>query len=245
MVFLHGNSDYNAVSDGPRQVSNDQFYARLGQRMIHIFTTRTPSGQLYEADMRLRPDGNSGLLVSALDAFERYQRESAWTWEHQALLRARPVAGDAAVTSRFSAIRRQVLSRQRTTAKLRQQVREMREKMRASMDRSGPAGFDIKQGAGGIADIEFMVQYCVLRWAHAHRDLLDWTDNIRLLEGLGRHRLLPGETVGFLADAYRTLRARYHRNALEGKPGMIAPDQLVSERQRVQELWQEMMVNGA
>ena len=117
----------------------------------------------------------------------------------------------------------------------------MREKMRAGMDRSGSGGFDIKQGRGGIADIEFMVQYCVLRWAGDYPDLLDWTDNIRLLEGLGRHRLLPDETVAELGDAYRALRAAYHRQALGGRAGLIPPEQLGDQRRRVEALWHRLM----
>ena len=244
MVFLHSNEDANAVTQGERQVANEVFYARLGQRMIHFFTTRTPSGLLYETDMRLRPNGNSGMLVSSLRAFRSYQLKDAWTWEHQALLRARPVAGDPLVMERFAAIRREVLSQPRDAAALRADVREMREKMRSGMDRSGQDGFDIKQGRGGIADIEFMVQYCVLRWAGEYPDLLDWSDNIRLLEGLGRHRLLPEAAVTALGDAYRALRAAYHRHALSDRPGLIGPDELATERQQVQTLWQQLMEQG-
>lgn len=245
MVFLHATEDQNAMTGGGRPVANEVFYARLGQRMIHIFTARTPSGLLYETDMRLRPNGNSGMLVSSLTAYRRYQLNDAWTWEHQALLRARPVAGDPALMERFQVIRREVLARPRSPETLRREVREMREKMRAGTDRSGPGGFDIKQGRGGIADIEFMVQYCVLRWAGDHPDLLDWTDNIRLLEGLGRHRLLPAPAVSALGDAYRALRAVYHRHALGGRPGLIPGDELVRERQQVRSLWQQLMEQGS
>jgi len=244
MVFLHSNEDRNAMTQGERQVANEVFYARLGQRMIHFFTARTPSGLLYETDMRLRPNGNSGLLVSSLQAFHRYQLKDAWTWEHQALLRARPVAGDPLVMERFAAIRREVLSQPRDAVALRTDVREMREKMRSGMDRSGQDGFDIKQGRGGIADIEFMVQYCVLRWSSDYPDLLDWTDNIRLLEGLGRHRLLPEAVVSALGNAYRALRAAYHRHALSDRPGLLGPEQLAAERQQVQALWQQLMEQG-
>ncbi len=244
MVFLHASDDPGAMTDGERPIANEVFYARLGQRMIHIFTTRTPSGLLYETDMRLRPNGNSGMLVSSVAAFHRYQSNDAWTWEHQALLRARPVAGDPVLMERFQAIRREVLSRPREPEALRREVREMREKMRAGMDRSGPGGFDIKQGRGGIADIEFMVQYCVLRWSCEYPDLLDWTDNIRLLEGLGRHRLLPGEAVADLGEAYRALRSAYHRQALGDRPGLIPLDRLADQRDRVEALWHRLMEEG-
>jgi [glutamine synthetase] adenylyltransferase / [glutamine synthetase]-adenylyl-L-tyrosine phosphorylase len=241
LVFIHGNSDPNAMTDGERQIANDLFFARLGQRLIHMLSARTASGLLYEVDMRLRPSGNSGMLVTSLEAFDEYQRNMAWTWEHQALLRARPIAGDPRVAERFQAIRHRVLSQQRDPEKLLQEVVEMREKMRTSLDKSSQELFDLKQGAGGIADIEFMVQYAVLRWAHSHPDLLDWTDNIRLLEGLARHRLFAPAQADALADAYRSFRSATHRLILQEKPALISRDVLVAEREQVQEIWDKVM----
>ncbi|OOZ37140.1 bifunctional [glutamate--ammonia ligase]-adenylyl-L-tyrosine phosphorylase/[glutamate--ammonia-ligase] adenylyltransferase [Solemya velesiana gill symbiont] len=241
LVFVHGNRNPNAMTDGERPVANDVFYVRMGQRMIHMFTTRTPSGLLYEVDMRLRPNGNSGMLVTPIEAFELYQKNDAWTWEHQALLRARPVAGDPVLMEQFKSIRREVLSRQRDPDELHDAVRDMREKMRASLDKSGNGQFDIKQGRGGIADIEFMVQYSVLRWANQYPDLLDWTDNIRLLDTLARHDLLEGNTTEVLANNYRVFRAAYHRNALSELPGLIGDEKLAEERKTVRELWESLM----
>ncbi len=241
LVFLHGSKNPNAMTDGDKQIANDLFYTRMGQRMIHMFTTRTPSGPLYEIDMRLRPNGNAGMLVSSLDAFSSYQHGDAWTWEHQALLRARPVVGDPEVTGRFLDIRRDVLSKERDPEALKIDVREMREKMRSSLDKTKSGWFDIKQGKGGIADIEFMVQYAVLRWAHSHPDLLDWTDNIRLLEGLARNQLLEGDVAKILANNYRVLRAAYHRNALSELPGLISEEKLQEERQTIQGIWHLLM----
>ena len=241
MVFLHGNDNPNQMTDGSKPIANDLFYVRMGQRMIQMYTTRTPAGTLYEVDMRLRPDGSAGMLVSSLDAFEEYQQNAAWTWEHQALLRARAVAGDPAVIEQFQRIRREVLSQERDPLVLQQDVREMREKMRAALDKGSELQFDIKQGAGGIADIEFMVQYGVLRWSHKYPDLLDWTDNIRLIEGLTRHRLLEPEVAELLAENYRVLRAAYHRKALSELPGVIADSELQKERGAVRVLWQKLM----
>jgi glutamate-ammonia-ligase adenylyltransferase len=241
LVFLHADTAPTGQTDGARPIADDLFYVRLGQRMIHLFTARTGAGVLYEVDMRLRPSGNAGLLVSSLRAFESYQRSDAWTWEHQALLRARPIAGDPAVAARFEALRRAVLSRPRDPVALRDEVREMREKMRAALDRSGEGRFDVKQGAGGVADIEFMVQYSVLRWAHRHPDLLDWTDNVRQLDTLARHRLLEGDAAERLADAYRAFRAVIHRNALQEQPALAPDDQLAAERALVRDLWQTLM----
>ncbi len=241
MVFLHANSDLNAVTDGERQIAVDLFFARLGQRMIHMLTARTHSGQLYEVDMRLRPSGNSGMLVSSLDSFDGYQHNKAWTWEHQALLRARPIAGDPAVIARFHETRSAVLSRQRDPEKLRAEVVDMREKMRNSLDKSDQDNFDLKQGVGGIADIEFMVQYSVLRWAWKHPDLLDWTDNIRLLDSLAKHGILTGDVVQSLADAYRCFRSAAHRLALQERPGLVAQKELIEERNKVKEIWDFVM----
>jgi glutamate-ammonia-ligase adenylyltransferase len=241
LVFLHGDTAPTGTTDGSRPIADDLFYVRLGQRMIHLFTARTASGVLYDVDMRLRPSGNAGLLVSSLRAFEGYQLGDAWTWEHQALLRARAIAGDPDVAARFDAIRRAVLSRPRDPIALRDDVRAMREKMRASLDRSGKGRFDVKQGPGGVADIEFMVQYSVLRWAHQHPDLLDWTDNVRQLATLGRHRLLDGDAAERLADAYRAFRAVIHRNALQELPALAPDDQLADERAMVRDLWRTLM----
>jgi hypothetical protein len=160
------------------------FFMQLGQRMIHILTTQTVSGALYEVDMRLRPNGNSEMLVTAIGAFEKYQRDNAWTWEHQALARARSVAGDRAMADRFDAIRRQVLCRAGAGG-VAGEVLEMREKMRAHLGSKGGAGqFNIKHDAGGIVDIEFIVQYLPLAHACRHPALVEYTDNMRMLDAI-------------------------------------------------------------
>ena len=241
LVFLHGGEDVNALTAGPKPIANDQFYTRMGQRAIHMMTTPTASGQLYEVDMRLRPDGAKGLLVRSLTSFAHYQAHEAWTWEHQALVRARPLAGDRALYDRFAAIRRDILCREREPLRLRQEVREMREKMRDSLDRSGRGRFDLKQGQGGIADIEFMVQYSTLRWAFRHPELVVWSDNVRLLEGLGRLQLLPGSAAEDLTEAYKALRAAFHRSALQDEPTTVADGVLRDSRERVSALWRELM----
>ncbi|MEN8175994.1 MAG: bifunctional glutamine synthetase adenylyltransferase/deadenyltransferase, partial [Pseudomonadota bacterium] len=242
LVFLHQDAGGPAQTDGDRPLDNAVFYARLGRRIVHILTTRTPSGLLYEVDMRLRPNGNAGLLVSSLNAFDHYQHHSAWTWEHQALIRARFICGDPQVAARFEAVRREVLSKPREEAVLRSDVVEMREKMRASLDRSDAAYFDLKQGRGGMADIEFIVQYLVLRWASDFPDLLRWTDNVRLLETLGALDLLPGVAAEQLTNMYKVLRSAFHRNALREQPGLVAADQMLAERELVAEMWRETLL---
>lgn len=241
MVFLHGIDDTHAMTDGESPISVDLFFARLAQRIISLFTTLTPLGILYEVDMRLRPNGNSGMMVSSMDTFEAYQQESAWVWEHQALVRARVVAGDVKVKARFEAVRRDILNQVQDPEVVRAEVVKMREKMRDNLDKSGSGRFDLKQGVGGIVDIEFMVQYAVLRWVRDYPNLLAWTDNVRLLETLSRLGLLEGGAAEKLAEAYRVFRARYHRNALMDQPALIADDELLDERALVRETWFSLM----
>lgn len=191
--------------------------------------------------MRLRPDGNTGMLVRSLTAFAHYQARNAWTWEHQALVRARPVAGDRSLAERFDQVRREILCSQREPERLRTDVRAMRECMRKELDQTRNGWFDLKQGPGGIADIEFMVQYLVLRWAEQYPDLAAWTDNVRLLETLACLDLLPGNLAEDLTDAYKALRAAYHRSALQEQPSRIPDNQLVGPREQVWALWRELM----
>ena len=251
LVFIH-DADSQAETDGAKPVDGTQFFARLGQRIVHLLTTQTNSGQLYEVDMRLRPSGAAGLLVSSLAAFERYQENEAWTWEHQALVRARVLAGCPRVAAAFEAIRARVLGRERDLTLLGQEVSEMRGKMRDNLGSketlAGTASnafesaqrFDFKQDAGGIVDIEFMVQYAALAWSHDHPQLLTYTDNIRILDGLREQRLLPADDVAALQEAYKALRSVAHRLALQKQPGKVAGDQLVGERRTVMRIWQEL-----
>ena len=196
---------------------------------------------LYDIDLRLRPSGASGLLVSSLDAYAEYQTSEAWTWEHQALVRARPIAGDHAVMQRFTAIRCGVLARVRDLDQLREEVRSMREKMRATFTSPGSGKFDLKQGTGGIVDIEFLVQFGVLAWAHEHPPLLDFTDNIRLLGELGKAGKLSAQEVQMLSDAYRTYRARQHKLALQSAPAVVNEDAYGAPRAAVIGVWRKFL----
>jgi glutamate-ammonia-ligase adenylyltransferase len=241
VVFLHSSESEGLTTNGVRPVENAVFYARLAQRLIHILTALTPAGILYEVDTRLRPSGASGLLVSGVEAFRHYEEHDAWTWEHQALVRARVVAGDPAIAAAFNAIRSDILSRQRDPEVLRREVREMREKMRAHLGSGKEGQFDLKQDSGGIADIEFMVQYGVLAWAHDHPALLRWTDNIRLLESFAAEELMRPADAQLLCDAYRAFRAQVHRLTLQELPAVVAEDLFADLRQGVQRLWLELM----
>lgn len=241
LVFLH-NAAINSITDGDRPIAAESFYARLAQRLIHLLTATTPSGTAYEIDMRLRPNGASGLLVRSLQAFATYQSGQAWVWEHQALVRSRAVCGDQAVAMEFDAVRREIISKQRDAAALRDEVVKMRIKMRTALDKSSNELFDLKQGEGGITDIEFMVQYLILREAHAHPGLSRYSDNIRLLQSLEDEGLVDAQWRERLAGIYRVLRAALHRYALQEKPGMVAADELVAERAIVSEAWRSLMV---
>lgn len=254
LVFIH-DGDPHAETDGPKPIDGTQFFTRLGQRIIHLLTTQTTSGQLYEVDMRLRPSGDAGLLVCSLTAFERYQLQEAWTWEHQALVRARVLVGSARVAERFEQVRARVLERPRDLAALRAEVSEMRARMRDNLGtRATDAGrganafdpaqpFDLKQDAGGIVDIEFMVQYAALAWSHQHPELLRYTDNIRILDGLGAANLLPEVDVQLLQEAYKAYRAAAHRLALQKQPGKVPGDQFPDSRRLVQRIWKELGLN--
>lgn len=251
LVFIH-DGDLQAETDGAKPIDSAQFFTRLGQRIIHLLTTQTNSGQLYEVDMRLRPSGASGLLVSSLGAFSRYQENEAWTWEHQALVRARVLVGSHEVGTAFEQVRASVLGRERDLPKLRQEVSEMRAKMRGSLGTKVTAAgtaanafqptvsFDLKQDAGGIVDIEFMVQYAALAWSREHPALLRYTDNIRILEGLEEAGLIPASDASLLREVYKIYRSAAHRQALQNQAGVVSGDQFEIQRREVMRIWGEM-----
>ena len=247
LVFIH-NASLNGVTDGEarglKSIDNHTFYTRVGQKIIHMLNTKTASGQLYEVDMRLRPSGNSGLLVTTISGFEKYQRESAWNWEHQALVRARAIAGDNALCSRFDQVRQSILQTERDLDTLASEVVAMREKMRkhlGSPQNKGAANFHIKQDAGGIVDIEFMVQYAVLAWSHTQPGLAKYTDNIRILAHLEQSKKLSVQEVEQLTEAYKAFRSVGHRLALQNLPSIVDGKSLQSERQIVLSIWQKIL----
>ena len=244
LVFLHAAESESEMTDGQTPLALPVFFARLGQRLIHVLTAYTPAGLLYEVDMRLRPDGASGMLVSSLKAYEAYQRDKAWLWEHQALVRARPVAGDRAIGERFQAIRRAILAQPRDETELRQGIVDMRQRMREELDHSKADEFDLKQGVGGIVDIEFMVQFGVLAYAHAHPALLDYTDNIRLLAAMADAGLMPVKDVEQLSEVYRHYRGAAHRRALQEQGSTFEATQFIEQRQQVQAIWQRWLESG-
>ncbi|OUS03039.1 bifunctional glutamine synthetase adenylyltransferase/deadenyltransferase [Gammaproteobacteria bacterium 42_54_T18] len=254
LVFIH-DAPSNHSTDGERSVDNSIFYARLGQRIIHIVSTRTASGMLYETDMRLRPSGNSGLLVSSLNAFVQYQDEKAWTWEHQALVRARVVAGCPALAERFEQERQNILKKAANNTELAVEVLEMRTKMRDHLAGNSSVHvteemtkksqrFDLKQDSGGIVDIEFLVQYCVLHWGAAYPELLRWTDNVRILDTLETLDLLDSNDVLMLEEAYLTYRHATHRKALQNQKNTVPGNEFITYRMAVRAFWAKLLPEG-
>lgn len=237
LVFLH-DCPADAVTDGERSIDGRQFYLRLAQRVMHLFSTRTSSGILYEVDARLRPSGAAGMLVSTFEAFDDYQRNEAWTWEHQALVRARIVFGEPALSQRFDDIRRGILCLPRDADKLKIEVREMRAKMRAHLGNKQKGRWDLKADRGGITDIEFITQYLVLRFAASEPKLTRWSDNVRILALMANSGRMAEEEAQALTVAYTTLRDELHHLALQELPGHVSPEAFSAEQSVVNSSWQ-------
>ncbi|HEY8519605.1 MAG TPA: bifunctional [glutamate--ammonia ligase]-adenylyl-L-tyrosine phosphorylase/[glutamate--ammonia-ligase] adenylyltransferase [Gammaproteobacteria bacterium] len=239
LVFLHDSTGAHQETTGPKTLDNERFFARLVQRLIHFLTIQTTSGRLYEVDTRLRPDGRRGLLVASLDNFRRYQRNEAWTWEHQALLRSRPLAGSPRVREAFGAERLEVLTRHVHRDRLKDDVLQMRLRMRKELSQGGPDTFDLKQDPGGIVDIEFLVDYWVLASSDRYPELVEFPDNVRQLEALERTGLVPAERCAALKEAYLTLRRRVHELALDERGRVVPADELVEIRRFVTAVWDQ------
>jgi glutamate-ammonia-ligase adenylyltransferase len=244
LVFLHDSAGDIQRTTGPRVVDNGVFFLRLVQRLVHVLTVHTAAGRLYEVDTRLRPSGKGGLLVQSIEGFGEYQRREAWTWEHQALLRARVVAGAPGLRERFEALRRDILRQAVRRDTLREDVRAMRERMRAELSRSGPGQFDLKQDEGGITDIEFLAQYWTLHWSDRYAELVTYSDNIRQLESLASADLVPQATVDVLTGAYRAYRQRMHHLSLESASTVVPAEEFAATRAEVSRIWDAAMGEG-
>ncbi len=244
LVFLYESGDDSSseqTTDGQKPIAASIFFGRLVRRLVHFLATQTGTGTLYEVDARLRPSGQSGLLVTSVGAFERYQDENAWTWEHQALLRARPVSGSPLVAREFERIRAETLRNRVRLESLLDDVTSMRSKMREQLDRSSSEQFDLKQGEGGIGDIEFIVQYLVLRNATQHPAVIHYPDNIRQLGTLAAAGCLADEDVVRLQEIYKAFRLRLHRLSLDEKPSLAPNTEFAAERKFVSEIWARTM----
>lgn len=240
LVFLHAGCS-GQPTDGRRSIDSPQFFARLGQRVIHLLSTRTSAGVLYDIDMRLRPDGSGGILVTHIDQFNTYQLNTAKTWEHQALIKARPVIGDPPLIKRFEIIRQTVLQIPRDPAVLKNEVSKMAEKLRAEHGSETDDTFDLKFDPGGMVDIEFLVQYLVLSLSSNHLDLVDWTDNVRLIQTLIETGIIADRQAYLLKQAYLGYRMTAHRLALQEKPDRIDATRFRNRRQAVIQIWRRFL----
>jgi [glutamine synthetase] adenylyltransferase / [glutamine synthetase]-adenylyl-L-tyrosine phosphorylase len=251
LVFLHDSCGEQqetvrpdaSGSDG-RPIDNQLFFVRLAQRLVHLLTMHSAAGRLYDVDVRLRPSGKGGLLVTQLDAFAEYQRREAWTWEHQALLHARAVAGAPTLCVDFERTRIDVLRHAVKRETLRVEVRTMRERMRRELSKGADGRVDLKQDAGGIADIEFLAQYWALKWARDYPPVAMYSDTIRQLESVASADLIPQATVDVLTAAYRAYRTRMHHLSLAGEAGPVAAEEFMAERAAVTRIWDESMGSG-
>jgi [glutamine synthetase] adenylyltransferase / [glutamine synthetase]-adenylyl-L-tyrosine phosphorylase len=241
VVFLHDSTGEQQETQGARSIDNNVFFVRFVQRMVHMLTVQSAAGRLYEVDMRLRPSGKKGLLITSLDAFADYQRTEAWTWEHQALLHARSVAGSPMLRERFEALRLDVLGHHVRRATLRDDVRSMRNRMRQELSRAGRGERDLKQDPGGIADIEFLAQYWALLWAQDYPPIAMFADTIRQLESVASADLVPQLQIDVLTGSYRLFRTYLHHRALEGKGAVVEATLFETQAQAVIALWDRAM----
>ncbi|WP_100656495.1 bifunctional [glutamate--ammonia ligase]-adenylyl-L-tyrosine phosphorylase/[glutamate--ammonia-ligase] adenylyltransferase [Alteromonas flava] len=237
LVFLHNaNSEQNTT--GVKSVSATQFYVKVVQRVMHLMATTTQLGHIYEIDLRLRPNGNSGMLCSHIESFQQYQLENAWTWEHQALVRARPVWGQSHLKQSFDKVRQKVLCLPRIDKELNQAVYEMREKMRAHLFKPSAQGVDLKQAPGGITDIEFLTQFWVLAHAHKAPELMEWPDNLRILDSAVNAGVITQQQGEQLKGAYLTMRQAIHQGALNGESAVPDTPELQQCREFVSKFYQ-------
>ncbi len=260
LTLVH-DVDLKGETNGARQLENNVYINRFAQRFIHILTSYTQFGVLYEVDLRLRPGGNKGPLVSTLTAFRRYQFEEAWTWEHQALVRTRFVAGAESIRTPFQSIREEILRQKRDAVELRDAVVKMRDSMRAHLSNvsgdgfranaeseleaaklermSGVSmtGFDLKHDLGAIVDIEFLIQFKMLNSAHQHPLLTRWTDVMRQLDDLELHQIVDEREKKLLQQAYLSYRAAVHYQWLGGQ--IISFEKLNEFRHQVMKVWQD------
>ncbi len=242
LVFLHDSGSESAETDAVKPVDNQVFFIRFAQRAIHLLTMHSAAGRLYEVDVRLRPSGKGGMLITRIGAFAEYQQKEAWTWEHQALLHARAVAGDPGLRAEFEAVRVEVLRKYVRRDTLRDEVRDMRLRMRKELSRARSGDrFDLKQDAGGTGDIEFLAQYWALLYAGSHPPVVMFADTIRQLESVASADLVPQSTVDVLTAAYRRYREHTHHLSLERAEPIVPASDFAETRAAVTAIWDATM----
>jgi glutamate-ammonia-ligase adenylyltransferase len=245
LVFMHAGDAEKETTGGTKGLvlNSGAFYVKLGQKILALLSTQTITGKLYEIDVRLRPSGASGVLVSSQESFRRYQQENAWTWEHQALIRARVIAGSSGLADAFTEIRAEVLGTKREPVALAHDIVSMRQRMRKELGSKNPAAtFHPKQDAGGLVDIEFIVQYLVLNHAWHCPQLLEFSDNMRLLDVIAAQNILPREAAQKLQQIYIEYRIRLHRLALQKGTSLLAATDYNDERQTVVAIWDSLFL---
>ena len=244
LVFIHF-MDEQADTDGLKPISGFEFAMRVAQKFMSLMTTQTLDGRVYEIDTRLRPSGEAGVLVTSLKAFEQYQFKSAWVWEHQALVRARSIAGEESLRAKFEQLRCRILTQPRNEESVREEVLKMRQKMKdhlgSSKEQQKEGIFHLKQDAGGIVDIEFMAQYAVLAWSGANPDLAHYSDNVRILEDAAKASCLSSDDATALIQAYLRERAESHRLALANQSMQVNAADWRDTREVVCKLWQRLI----
>ena len=239
LVYLYDDGDSQGMTDGAKPIDNLRYYTRLAQRTNNLLSAASSNGIIYDIDTRLRPGGASGLPVSSIQGFARYQRENAWTWEHQALTRSRPVAGSAALAARYNELRQQILTLP-APPDLRAQILAMREKMHANHPDPADGSFHLKQSAGGLIDIEFIVQYLLLAHGAEEPVLCRMSDNIRQLAALEATGILTSSQAMTLRDAYRKLRFETHHRQLNDTDHHVPAREWQPLREQVIAIWQEV-----
>lgn len=240
LVFLHDNPSQSALTDGVKPIPVETWFMRLAQRCVHVLTTATTAGRLYQVDLRLRPGGNAGPPASHIEAFAKYLQNDAWTWEHQALIKARPILGEAPLLARFEEIRRATLCLPRDDRQLKKDITEMRERMFANK-KPATGRFHLKQSRGGLIDIEFISQYLVLRHAHRHPGLITPRATRNILRSVRELGLLDRSCADRLLAAHAHLSALEQGLTLNAQEPIVDDGRSIEMRDQVTRLWDEIL----
>lgn len=241
LVFVHSALP-NTTTNGNKIIDSAHFYLKLSQRILHLFNTRTVSGILYELDMRLRPSGNKGLMVTHIDSFIDYQQQEAWVWEHQALVRTRVICGSHVIDEKFKMMREHILCKQRDIELLRNDVAKMRVKMRDHLTQGNEEFFDLKQDNGGIADIEFIAQFLVLGYSHQFIELTIDNDNASIFEQAANVNLIDEHQKNILIQAYQAYRHKGHRLVLNDLKNYTSEKEFDEHRNQIRKIWRQLLL---
>lgn len=240
LVFLHNAPENSETVGGRKSVSSHRFYLKLAQKINSIFNLNTSAGVLYEVDMRLRPSGEAGLLVSTFNAYEFYQKNEAWTWESQALVRARCVYGTKSLKAEFDQIRQSTLAKKRDEVTLKAEITGMRAKMYQHFTQPQAVEFNLKTDKGGITDIEFIAQYLVLANAETSPEMAVWSDNVRIFDTAMAYGILTEPAGEQLKYCYMAMRNRIHHLNLLRQPSCVPMSEFEAERDFIGKMWSQI-----